>query len=476
MDKKINFNFNEQDLFIDDSVILQIEKNILSSLINNDSYCDDIFNSLNADDFSLDSHKMIFNICHQFYKQEKILDFNSISNFIECNEEFKFENYLNVLYEIEYLHTNKPVIKQYIDEIINASIKRKLLKFSEKISNFNFDLNNSKESLWSLEKEFLNITSTRNSEGCESIKSIFESFNRTLQALTSGDKSVVGVQTGYRSLDRITCGFQPGDLIVLAARPGIGKTALAINFCINAAKIYHEEDVAKKNLKEKSILMFSMEMSKQQVLQRMISLWSKVELSNSSIRDWNEHKQIAVDNARSEIEDFGIYIDDNTNLTISDIRNKIKQMASQKDLKLVVIDYLQLLKSDEKFSTNFTRHQEVGIISRTLKIIAREYNVPIISIAQLSRKVEERRGDSKRPILSDLRESGSIEQDADIVCFLNYAENNINNLNNTNQINNNVVVEFILSKNRNGATGIIKLVFNKTYGLYEELSSSYQYN
>lgn len=443
---------------------VEMENIVISCILNNHPDIEEIFLQLSADDFFAFENRKIFEITNIFRKEGKIIDYLSVLDFIRSNKDFQFLNFENYLNQIDALYTYQQDIFQYLESIKNLSIKRKLFEFSKTLSSTDLDLFSTNEKLWDLEKKFLDITSNKKNKEIESMANILKEFQSKLDTMMNNSGKMTGTTSGYESLDKITNGFQPGDLIILAARPGIGKTALSLNFMVNAAKKFAEENMNKSpNEKDKVVLMFSMEMGCEQICQRILSIDSGVELNVNKHKVWTDVEKTALAASITELASYPIYVDDSSDLSIMDIQSKIKQMSNDKEIKLVVIDYLQLLKVSSK-NTSLNRQQEVSEISRTLKKIARQFMIPIISIAQLSRKVEERKGDSKRPILSDLRESGSIEQDADMVCFLSYVEKEGDD--NSHKIENGVMVEFIIAKNRNGPTTIVDFSFAKPISKY----------
>ena len=449
--------------------ILEIEKIVLSIVINKGQDYDEVFINLKSEDFFDYNCRVIFIILEKFREEGKDIDLFSVIDYIDQNSECQFDNYKQYILDINSKFSYQQNIKQLLDIVKNASIKRQIDAFAQTLQSTNFDVLSAKEKLWNLEKDFLNITNNKKSKEIESLSKILIEYQKKIDQLMNLDDSLTGVTSGYISVDKVTNGFQGGDLIILAARPGIGKTTLAINFLVNAAKELKEKNID-SNTKEKIVLMFSMEMGNLQVCQKIVSLESDVEIGMNKKVNLNEIQKRSISNAISNLYSFPLYIDDTSDLSIIDVQSKIKQLSANKEIKLIVLDYLQLLKSASKNST-MNRQQEVAYISRTLKSIARQFNVPIIAIAQLSRKIEERKGDAKKPLLSDLRESGSIEQDADLVCFISPKEMQ-DNTQNENQINaTNIVVEFIIAKNRNGATGTAELFFVKPLSKYYDATA-----
>lgn len=452
----------------DESVIENVEQIVLACAFNNCKEIEEIFLQLKPDDFQNINNRQIFAVLSKLWSENKSIDLLTILDYMKENNEFQFDNYQQYIYIVDSKYLMQPNVLQYLDIIKNNSIKHRLFEFSKTLETTNLDTISARDKLWSLEKEFLNITNDKKSKSIESISKILDIYNKKIDQISDQNGEITGVTSGYKNIDKLTSGFQGGDLIILAARPGIGKTALALNFLMNSALKYKEENLNKKNLNEKNkiVLMFSMEMGNLQICQRVVSMESGVDMNVTKNGKMDEIQYSSISETISRLYETPFFIDDSSDLTIVDIQSKIKQLSNDNEIKLIVIDYLQLLK-ENKSSYNINRQQEVSNISRTLKTIARQYNVPIIAIAQLSRKIEERKGDAKKPILSDLRESGSIEQDADLVCFLTYKDEAINE---NRKDYNNVLVDFIVAKNRNGAIGNIELLFVKPISKYYDAS------
>lgn len=475
--------------------VVEIERIVLSHAMHpRGENVDEIFLQLQSDDFSEYRNRSIFIVINSLRVDGKNTDFLSVLTYFENNPEIQFANFKQYVTEVYSLYSYQTNILQFIEIIKNNSIENKIKEFGQLLTGTKLDVISSKEKLWNLERDFLNITSNKKSKEISVLKSVLKEYQAKLNELRNFKQELTGISSGYPTIDRFTNGFQGGDLIILAARPGIGKTALAINFLVNAAKklVSDQKEIEEQkedttDLNEKrtpGVLMFSMEMSSSQVCQRILSSLSLVNGGTFKTGGFTNYEWASVLTSIDFANSLPIYIDDTGDLSIMDIQSKIKQMSNDKDIKLVVVDYLQLLKGSTK-NNQLNRQQEVTLISRSLKSIARQFNIPIIAIAQLSRKIEERRGD-KKPMLSDLRESGSIEQDADLVCFLNYVINETQeNKNPINQPYNNnsssitsddVLVEFIVAKNRNGSTGSTSLMFKKDTSLYLDLFTTLNQN
>ncbi|MBP2257462.1 replicative DNA helicase [Virgibacillus alimentarius] len=302
------------------------------------------------------------------------------------------------------------------------------------------------------EKSILEVSSRKNSGSFKAIKDVLIEVYDNIEQLHQNDGDVTGIPTGFRDLDRITSGFQRNDLIIIAARPSVGKTAFALNVAQNVA-INTDESVA----------IFSLEMGADQLVSRMLCAEGNIDAQRLrtgklEAEDWSKLTM-----AMGSLSNAGIFIDDSPGIRVSEIRSKCRRLKQEHGLGMILIDYLQLIQGSVNSKEN--RQQEVSEISRSLKGLARELNVPLIALSQLSRGVESRQ--DKRPMMSDLRESGSIEQDADIVGFLyrdDYYDSESEKQN---------IIEIIISKQRNGPVGNVELAFVKEYNKFVDLDHRY---
>ncbi|HLR68755.1 replicative DNA helicase [Virgibacillus alimentarius] len=302
------------------------------------------------------------------------------------------------------------------------------------------------------EKSILEVSSRKNSGSFKAIKDVLIEVYDNIEQLHQNDGDVTGIPTGFRDLDRITSGFQRNDLIIIAARPSVGKTAFALNVAQNVA-INTDESVA----------IFSLEMGADQLVSRMLCAEGNIDAQRLrtgklEAEDWSKLTM-----AMGSLSNAGIFIDDSPGIRVSEIRSKCRRLKQEHGLGMILIDYLQLIQGSANSKEN--RQQEVSEISRSLKGLARELNVPLIALSQLSRGVESRQ--DKRPMMSDLRESGSIEQDADIVGFLyrdDYYDSESEKQN---------IIEIIISKQRNGPVGNVELAFVKEYNKFVDLDHRY---
>ncbi|WP_106495715.1 replicative DNA helicase [Lentibacillus sp. Marseille-P4043] len=343
----------------------------------------------------------------------------------------------------------------YYSKIVEEkSVLRRLIRTATDIVTTGFTREDEIEDVLNeAEKNILEVSHRQNSGAFKSIKDVLIEVYDDIETLHNHKEDVTGVPTGYRDLDHITSGFQRNDLIIIAARPSVGKTAFALNIAQNVA-INTDENVA----------IFSLEMGAEQLVQRMLCAEGNIDaqrLRTGSLEsdDWSKLTM-----AMGSLSNAGIYIDDSPGIRVSEIRSKCRRLKQEHGLGMILIDYLQLIQGSANSREN--RQQEVSEISRSLKGLARELNVPLIALSQLSRGVEQRQ--DKRPMMSDLRESGSIEQDADIVGFLyrdDYYDQESEKQN---------IIEIIISKQRNGPVGTVELAFVKQYNKFVDLDHRYQ--
>ena len=335
-------------------------------------------------------------------------------------------------------------VDSYIKIVREKSLRRKLIDVCENIEkNARVEDNETNDLVESAEKELFAVTKARKSGEFRTSRDVLKTAISQLETLAKNNSDVTGIATGFYDFDKLTSGLHPNELIIIAARPAMGKTAFALNLAVNAAISSN-----------KSVAIFNLEMGAEQLMFRMLSAASSVEgnklkTGKLSHEDWKK-----INEATSELGDAPIFIEDTPGITIGEIRAKCRRLQSTGNLGLIVIDYLQLISGGPGYGNN--RQQEVSDISRSLKTMAMELGVPVIALAQLSRNVEGR--ENKRPLMSDLRESGSIEQDADIVAFLYRDDYYTKQVDNPDGVS---ISELIIGKHRNGATGTIELLFEK---------------
>ena len=373
------------------------------------------------------------------------VDFTTLTN------ELKDQSLLGAVGGVEYITEimeQTPIasnVSYYINIVEEKSVLRRLIDSATDIASLGYSNEyNLEETLDKAESKILEVVKDRKATDFKHMPEVLTNVQTNLEKLAANKGKISGLSSGYIDIDKLTDGFHPGELIILAARPSVGKTALALNIAQNVA-------INDK----KSVIIFTLEMLAEQVVPRMIASVGQIEafkLKNGNLenKDWSR-----VTSAMATLADTNIYIADTTNITVGDIKAKSRRIKAQDpNLALIVIDYLTLISGMSRYSGQ--RQQEVSEISRALKALALELQIPILALAQLSRALEAR--EDKRPILSDLRESGQIEQDADIVAFLyrdDYHNKEVSTPDNISKI------EVILRKNRNGSTGTAELLFKK---------------
>ena len=390
-------------------------------------------------DFYSNVNQRIFNVIMGIDNEKKPVEITGVVTRLTDLGLLQQVGGMEYLLKLVDVATSSANVEYYIGLIQNKAILRRLIESAQEISEEGMDLSNDIEDVLDLaEQKILNVTRSRRTTDFRTGKQVVQVVLKELENLQQ-HRGLTGVPTNFERLDYMTNGFQPGDLIILAARPSMGKTAFALNLGLNAATIF-----------DKTVAIFSLEMPSEQLVKRMLSSKGAVQgskLKNGYLdnRDWNN-----LYDAAQELQQSKIFLDDSSTIRMSDIFSKCRKLKSEHGLDIVIIDYLQLISGGKKSES---RQQEVSEISRSLKQLARELEVPVIALSQLSRKTEQRPGDDKRPILSDLRESGSIEQDADLVMFLHSADYYKKE---KPEIR---AMQVIVAKHRNGSVGDVDLTF-----------------
>lgn len=435
---------------------IEAERSLLGSMLISNDACIEIMSLASKDDFYLDSHRILFEAMYAIHQMNNPVDVTTITSYLLD------KNQLDKIGGVEYLLQLSESVpttahSQYYLKILNEkSLLRKLIQESTQIIESAYsDIENINDFIGDAEKNFLNVTRDRNAGEFKNVKSVIQNVTDRLIMLQKTDGRVSGVKTGYYDLDKLTSGFQKGDLIILAARPSVGKTAFALNIAYNVS---YKSDEA--------VAVFSLEMPAEQLIQRIIcaagSLNAESLRSGSILRENNERYYAAAE----KVGKCNLYIDDTPGIRVGEIAAKCRRLKREQGLKMIVIDYLQLISGPA--NSRESRQQEVSDISRQLKMIARELEVPVLALSQLSRSVEKR--DNKRPVLSDLRESGAIEQDADIVSFIHREDYQ----DPKKEAETQGATDIIIAKHRNGALADIRLVFLKQYSRFANPARSDQ--
>jgi replicative DNA helicase len=430
---------------------VEAECGVLGSIIIDPEAIVQVADFLHSDDFYRDAHRTIYEVILQLYEQREPADFITICDELERRnklEEVGGASYITSL--INQVPTSGNV--EYYGRIVErTSILRRLIHAAGQIAAIAYEEGDADIALDKAEQLIFNISQRHARSDFSLLRDILSEYMNKLDQLHERRGTIVGVPTGFTDLDRLTGGLQRSDLIILAARPAIGKTSLALSLAHNSAVKYQH-----------SIALFSLEMSKEQLVQRLLSMDAGVDqqrLRTGWIED-DEWDRIVY--AMGTLSEANIWIDDTASITTVEMRSKARRLQAEHGIDLIIVDYLQLMQSVlGSGKRNENRVQEISEVSRNLKALARELNVPVLALAQLSRAVESRQ--SKVPQLSDLRESGSLEQDADIVMFI-YRDDVYNPESERKNI-----ADIIVAKHRNGPVGEVSLYFQASQTRFRDL-------
>ncbi len=422
---------------------VQAEKSLLGAIMIQDGVMPEILTILKPRDFYEKRHEIIFEAMMGLYDQHKPIDLLTLTTELKSKKKLKEIGGAPYLTELSNFVPAASHAKAYADIIERASVRRRLIKAGNEIASKAYEDDAEVDNLiGAAEKDLFEVSDKIvKSDYVAMDELLADAFDR-IEELHKNKGALRGLKTGFRDLDKKTAGFQKGDLIIVGARPAMGKTTFAQNLAYNIASI-----------NKKGVLFFSMEMAANEIIDRMISDVSGVDNWKMRTGNLSEEEFQKIGDALSEMDEIPIYIDDTSSMTIVELRNKARRAMHDHDIGVIIVDYLQLISGSDRYAGN--RVQEVTEISRGLKILARELEIPVVALAQLSRSVTGR--DDPRPVLSDLRESGSIEQDADLVMFLHrpdYYKQNDDNYEETH------ITELLVAKHRHGAVGKIELYFH----------------
>lgn len=418
---------------------LESEQCVIGSIIMESETIIPVAEILDREDFYMDAHKVIYESMIELSNERKPIDIVTLSN------RLKEKGYLDQVGGINYLTSTTNMIpttsnvKIYAEIVKKNSILRKLISASNDIISMGYEASDNLDDILNkAEKKIFDISQDRMSEDFKPISEVLTIVTAMIEDVYSKGSDLTGLDTGFIDLNKKLGGFHKSDLILIAARPGMGKTAFALNLVANAA------------IRSKaSVAVFSLEMSKEQLVQRLVSSQSNVALDSISKGKIADDEWKKLTDAMTVLSSSKIYIDDTPGIKVSEIRSKCRKLKLEKGLDMIMIDYLQLMEADGRAES---RQQEVSKISRSLKILAKEMNCPVIALSQLSRNTES--GKDHTPKLSDLRDSGAIEQDADIVMFI-YRDEYYTKM----ETKKKDLAEIIIAKNRHGELSNIELVW-----------------
>lgn len=433
----------------------EAEASLLGAILIDSDAIVKIADVVSAEDFYDPKHLRIFEAITQLYERHSPIDVLTLSDQLKSTGFIEFVGGASYLTELTNFVPTAAHAEQYALIVAQKALRRRLIKVSQDTVELGYDEErNLQELIEEAETRLFEVSQKHVKQDISSIESILgESFDR-LDELHKDKGKLRGIPTGFTDLDNILAGLQRSDLLILAARPSMGKTAFSLALAHSVA------------LKAKEpVLIFSLEMSKEQLVDRMLATESSVDawaLRTGNLSDTDFEK---IGHAMGSLSEAQIFIDDTPGITVSDLRTKARREAHVRPLGLIIVDYLQLMSGGSKYASDGNRVQEISAISRGLKGIARELNVPIIALSQLSRSVESR--NPQIPQLQDLRESGSIEQDADVVAFL-YREDYYNP--DTERKN---IMDIFIKKHRNGPTGAVELYFNREKQQFRSIDSKH---
>lgn len=433
---------------------LEAEQAVLGAILLDSDALVTVMERIISEDFYSTKHQNIFDAMVELAEANEPVDLVTLTVRLQDKQRLEQVGGVSYLTQLANAVPTAANVDYYAQIIEEKSLTRRLIRAATQIASTGYSGSEAVGDLLSdAEQRIMEISQRRSSSGFISIRDVLMEVFERVEFLYQNKGGTTGIASGFRDLDKMTSGFQRSDLIIVAARPSVGKTAFALNIAQNVG-IREKETVA----------IFSLEMGAAQLVQRMICAESNVDAGRLRTGHLENDDWEKLTMAIGTMAEANIYIDDSPAVTVADIRAKCRRLKKEKGLGMILIDYLQLIHGRGRSGDN--RQQEVSEISRTLKQIARELDVPVIALSQLSRGVEQRQ--DKRPMMSDLRESGSIEQDADIVAFL-YRDDYYNQ--DTEKKN---IIEIIIAKQRNGPVGTVELAFLKHYNKFVSLDRTHQ--
>jgi replicative DNA helicase len=441
-------------------VSMEAERSILGAILLDNSLYDQAAENLTPDDFSLDAHRRVYSRMRDLQESGRPVDMITLVEELDRRKEVEAIGGVAYLSSLIDGVPDRPSIEHYVRIVRNKALLRGLINLAQNaIAEAIEHSDEAEEVLGRAEQAIFQLSENRIGQGFMNIPSIIKGSFGSLEELYARGQEITGLATHYTLLDKLTSGLQPSDLIIIAARPSMGKTALAMNIAENAAV-----------LDGKVVGVFSLEMSREALLMRMLASHAQVDSKDLRQGFLTKEDMRKLTRATEQLSHSKLWIDDSPGLSVSEMRAKARRLRQTEGLDLLIVDYLQLMSAVPIGGKRFeNRTQEVSAISRGLKALAKELKVPVVALSQLSRAPESRGGDH-RPQLSDLRESGSIEQDADVVAFIFREE-----VYKKDDPDLEGMAELIVAKQRNGPTDMIKMAFVKRYTRFENLAPGNDY-
>jgi len=406
---------------------------------------------LSADDFYREAHRVIFSAMLELYNKNEAVDMVTVTEILKRDNKLEDIGGIAYITSLANVVLTAANVKYHAEIVAEKSVLRQLVRVSTEIAAMGYEANDDVGTLLdTAESRILEISNRKKKNDFTAINDILMDSVQSIESLLQNKGGLTGLPAGFADLDKLTSGLHPSDFIILAARPSMGKTALALNIVQNVALRAHKVIGGEP----RSVAFFSLEMSKEQLVNRMLCAEAGIDSQRLRVGEMHDEDWTHLWDACDTMSRAKIYIDDTAGITAMDMRSRARRLKAEHGLDLIVVDYLQLMQGSGKRNNSGDRQQEVSEISRSLKALARELDVPVLALSQLSRSVESRQ--VKRPMLSDLRESGSLEQDADIVAFL-YREDYYN------PDTENKHTELIIAKHRNGPVDTVNLFFQKQF-------------
>lgn len=433
---------------------LEAEQSVLGSMIIDRDAIISAMEALTGDDFYRPDHKQIYESMVELFSKGEPVDLVTLKNRLEQKGVFEEVGGIRYIADLANSVPTSAHIKKYSKIVEEKAMLRKLIKASQGISSLSYEASENVESIIDYaEKSIFDIIQNRRTEEFSHIREVLPKTFEKIEEIYNNKGITTGISTGFTDLDLKTAGLQPSDLILIASRPSMGKTAFALNIVQHAAV-----------RKEIPTAIFSLEMSSEQLVNRMLSAEAHIDAQKLRTGELDQENWLSIARAMGPLSSAPIYIDDTPGITVNELRAKCRRLKLEKGLGLIIIDYLQLMSGNNRKFDN--RQQEISEISRSLKALAREMASPVIALSQLSRACEARA--DHRPMLSDLRESGAIEQDADIVAFL-YRDEYYNP-----DTDKKGIAEVIIAKQRNGPTGTVDLMWLGKYTKFANIQQAYR--